>query len=142
MSGYCYLWINLSWQYFEGNWWVDTVIYGSIYHDNILKVTDEWILLSMDQSRHSLSYKRVDNFWREVFSQTASNDTRKYPTVTGVLRWLWEGLGFQKKKIIRKLTWCKQQKKEDIQRTKLVSEELWLFFLYFSELWKQYIIHL
>jgi hypothetical protein len=43
--------------------------------DNILKVTDEWKLLSMDQSRHSLSYKRVDHFWREVFSQTASNDT-------------------------------------------------------------------
>jgi hypothetical protein len=72
--------------------------------NNILKVTDEWKLLSMDQSRHSLSYKRVDHFWREVFSQTASNDTRKYPTVTGVLRWLCEGLGSQKKKIIRKLT--------------------------------------
>ena len=56
--------------------------------DNILKVIDEWKLLSMDQSRHSLSYERVDHFWREVFSQTASNDTRKYPTVTGVLRWL------------------------------------------------------
>jgi hypothetical protein len=42
--------------------------------DNILKVTDEWKLLSMDQSRHSLSYKRVDHFWRDVFSQIASND--------------------------------------------------------------------
>jgi hypothetical protein len=54
------------------------------YRAKSWKVTDEWKLLSMDQSRHSLSYKRVDNFWREVFSQTASNDTRKYPTVTGV----------------------------------------------------------
>jgi hypothetical protein len=47
-----------------------------------------------------------------VFSQIASNDTRKYPTATGVLRWLWEGLGSQKKTIIRKLIWCKQQKRK------------------------------
>ena len=52
----------------------------------ILKVTDEWKVLSIDQSIHSLSYERVDNFWREVFSQITSNDTRKYPTVTDVLK--------------------------------------------------------
>jgi len=56
--------------------------------DNILKVADEWKVLSMDQSIHSLSYKRVDHFWREVFSQTTSNDTKRYPTVTDVFRWL------------------------------------------------------
>ena len=66
--------------------------------------------------------------------------TRKYPTVTGVLRWLWEGLGSQKKKIIRKLIWCKQQKGKTSKNKVTVSGELSLFFLYFSELWKQYII--
>ena len=50
--------------------------------DIILKVTAEWKVLSIDQSIHSLSYKRVDHFWREVFSHTTSNDTKKYPTVT------------------------------------------------------------
>jgi len=40
----------------------------------------------MDQSIHSLSHKTVDHFWREVFSQTTSNDMRKYPTVTDVLK--------------------------------------------------------
>jgi len=54
--------------------------------DNIPKVTDEWKVYSMDQSIHCLSYKRVDHFWGEVFSQTTSNDTRKYPTVTDVLK--------------------------------------------------------
>ena len=110
--------------------------------DNILKVTDEWKLLSMDQSRQSLSYKRVDHFWREVFSQTASNDTRKYPTVTGVLRWLWEGLGFQKKKIIRKLTWCKQQKKEDIQRIKLQWAKNYDFFFCISVNYENNILYI
>jgi len=52
--------------------------------DNILKVTDEWNVLSMDPSIHCLPYIRVDHFWREVFSQTTSNDTRKYPTATDV----------------------------------------------------------
>jgi len=56
--------------------------------DNILKGTDEctWKVLSMDQSIHSLSYKRVDHFWREVFSQTTSNYTKRYPIVTDVLK--------------------------------------------------------
>jgi predicted metallo-beta-lactamase superfamily hydrolase len=43
----------------------------------------------MDQSIHSLSYKRVDHFWREVFSHTTSNDWRKYSTVTCVLKMAW-----------------------------------------------------
>ena len=33
-----------------------------ISDDNSLKVTDEWKMLSMDQSIDSLSYKRVDHF--------------------------------------------------------------------------------
>jgi len=60
-----------------------------ISDDNSLKVTDEWKMLSMDQSIDSLSYKRVDHFWREVFSQTTSNDWRKYSTVTCVLKMAW-----------------------------------------------------
>jgi hypothetical protein len=100
--------------------------------DNILKVTDEWKLLSMDQCRHSLSYKRVDHFWREVFSQTASNDTWKYPTVTGVLRWLWEGLGFQKKKILRKLTWCKQQKRKTSKEKSYSERRTMIIFFVFQ----------
>ena len=57
-----------------------------VSNNNILKVTHEWTVLSMDQYIHSLSYKTVDHFWREVFSQTTSNDTKKYPTVTDVLK--------------------------------------------------------
>ena len=55
--------------------------------DNILKVTDEctWKVLSMDQSIHSLFYKRVDHFCREVFFQTTSNYTKKQQMY---LRWL------------------------------------------------------
>ena len=30
---------------------------------NIVKVTDEWKVLSMDQSIHSLSYKRVGHIY-------------------------------------------------------------------------------
>ena len=31
--------------------------------DNIVKVTDEWKVFSMDQSIHSISYKRVDHIY-------------------------------------------------------------------------------
>ena len=54
--------------------------------DNSLKVTDEWKVLSMDQSIHYLSYKRVNHFCWEVFSKTTYNDTRKYHIVTDVLK--------------------------------------------------------
>jgi hypothetical protein len=58
-----------------------------ISDDNSLKVTDEWKMLSMDQSIDSLSYKRVDHFWREGFSQTTSNDWRKYSTCVLKMAW-------------------------------------------------------
>jgi hypothetical protein len=67
-----------------------------------------------------------------VFSQTASNDTRKYPTVTGVLRWLWERLGFQKKKIIRTLTWCKQQKRKTSKEQSYSERRTIIFFFVFQ----------
>jgi hypothetical protein len=69
------------------SWWsVLLVEETGVSGENHWPVASHWQTLLHNLSRDSLSYKTGDHFWREVFSQTTSNDTKKYPTVTDVLK--------------------------------------------------------
>ena len=54
--------------------------------DFVLRATDEWKVLTLDQSVQAIDFKRVDHFWREVFSQVSTDSSRKYSALTDVIK--------------------------------------------------------
>lgn len=54
--------------------------------DLVLRATDEWKVLTLDQSVQAIDFKRVDHFWREVFSQVSTDSSRKYSALTDVIK--------------------------------------------------------